>query len=828
MTTERLKNLLEGDDIERYFGQFVLAGDERAQKIAAAPNGGWENFPRSVDEAIDDAKEIWQEQGLLSPAQLRAALMEKYLGDGNGELKSFVREIELSRDAPEQTTGYLGKEHAYTATGLAHLYALETGKPTVMVEVDFSNMGGTNDYFLQKIAAERKISLENAPQKEAMAMTDLAMRVLCNAMNETLKDALPEGAKVLPLRTGGDELRLLATGIDDPGMMREISSAMHAEIERHVAAMGLQDHIHLKAPEDARRNGFGAALVMQDMAAIENPHSLIQELDARIKSVKNEIGMARLGMVDRDLMTEDVHARINSGDIAVPAGELKDDFIAGMIDRRQIATDIVVNYLHGINPAHNKTLDSSVDGFVKYAKAHIGEDANVPGANAAAVRKGAKDAPAMASVGERRMQAARESLTQKGITPTPAQEFIVGLAVAGLTAQDPSAQVMMPEVLVPTVHAYALDMDEFRKEFDAGNKDVQAALAAADMEPEDIGTPYGMVASFHNLGGLNNLLGHHNSDTVLRHMGRMIEQSLNEAGIPGTEPKPYVIAHNGGACFTVLVRPGMTGEDGKPHFISEKHIQKAEEALKHHVEYLNDTNIAGFLQDNGVEVDQKLRDYLEQHEAGTFADVKDPKMRKSDRGGRNIAGRVPGLGVGVAHHPFPDTAIGNPEGFVDKLRRNCDRRVNDLREKAIMAEYVTEVIEKMVPPVSEESIHPDMNHPRRAHLNSLYSRLPDATAPDMDPEIRNIIRSRNAIAKAEEEMRGQDGTRRLAEEGPLAERHGEAVMMFAQHYDSLAVGGRLLELVQYMCDNGKEGAGDEAPAIDITAMARAQNQVKPV
>lgn len=818
MTSDRFKNLLEGDDIERYFGQFVQAADAPAQNGLAS----------SIDEVLGHAKEIWQEQGLLSPAEMRLALMEKIIGPGNEELKSFVRGLELSRDAPEETTGYLGKEHAYTATGLAHLYALETGQPTVMVEVDFSNMGGTNFYFRDKMAQERGVAPGDVPDREFMAMTDLAMRVLCNAMQESLKDALPEGAKILPIRTGGDELRLLATGIDDPKKMREVSSAMHMEIERHVAAMGLQDHAHLKDPDDARRNGFGAALVIQDMASIENPHNLIQDLDSRIKAMKNEIGLARLGKVDRDLMTEDVHARINSGDLTVPPGELKDDFIAGMIDRRQLSTNLVVEYLHSINPAHNSELDNTVAGFVKYAQARLGDAPDAPSADTEAVLAGADKAPLMASVGERRLLAAQQILEEKGISLSPVQEFVVGLAVSGLTPQDPSAQVMMPQVLVPTVAAYARDIEAFQKAYETGDKGVQAALAAADMEPEDIGTPYGMVASFHNLGGLNNLLGHHNSDIVLRHMGRMIEESLNEAGIPGGEPKPYVIAHSGGACFTILVKPGVEAADGQPQFISEKHIQRAEELLQERIEHLNDTNIAGFLKDNGVEVDKKLTDYLAAQNAGTFGDVQDPKVRKTDRGGTNIEGRVPGLAVGVSHHSFPDNAADDPDAFVHRLRQNCDRRVDDLRQKTLMAQYMTDLIESVVPAVSPESVHPDMNHPRRTHLNSLYCRLPDETTPDMPPEIKNIILLRNDIASAEENMRGTDGIRRFIDNGPVSEQLSQSVALFAQHYDHLAHTGQLLEVTQYMFDDRRGSSGSKAPAIDIVEMARPSGQMKPV
>ena len=57
-----------------------------------------------------------------------------------------------------------------------------------MVEVDFSNMAGTNDFFRKMLAAERGIAPDELQGREDRHYTNLAMGVLCASMVATLEE----------------------------------------------------------------------------------------------------------------------------------------------------------------------------------------------------------------------------------------------------------------------------------------------------------------------------------------------------------------------------------------------------------------------------------------------------------------------------------------------------------------------------------------------------------------------------------------------------------------------------------------------------------------
>src|SRR5262249_45552840 len=157
--------------------------------------------------------------------------IEKYAPNADPKVIQYIRQVESARMSPETTTGYLGKEHAYIATGLAHLYAKETGRPIAMVEADFSNMGGTNTHF-EKLLREQNLPGVSAAEikRQSMQMTAQAVGLLCKSLTSQLRSELPPEARIVPIRTGGDEVRLIVTGVEGEAQMQRLTDLMHAAV----------------------------------------------------------------------------------------------------------------------------------------------------------------------------------------------------------------------------------------------------------------------------------------------------------------------------------------------------------------------------------------------------------------------------------------------------------------------------------------------------------------------------------------------------------------------------------------------------------------------
>lgn len=659
-------NLLEGDEVARFLGQFVVPDSVRG----TLPPATADRLPRNVADVLRDTKAIWQEKGLLTPAELRAELLQKYLADSPPAYQTLLRDLELSRNAPEQVTGYLNKEHAYTGTGLAHLYARETGRPISMIEVDFSNMGGTNEEFLRRMAARQNIPTTQIPRFMAEQMTDRAVKVLASGMTHDLAGSLPPNTRIVPIRTGGDEVRLIFEGDASPDLVKKL----HDGIERRVADMGLQDHPHLKDPNNPVRNGFGAALTARDMRTITDPDNLIRALDDEIKHAKDDLGKARL---------EGAQAQA----------------------------------LRARNPQHNPNLPQGLDGFNRYVDTTLPTLATpdliptrpLPAPLAGPVPIGAhrpdQVAP-MATLDRRRFAMAQQGLDAQGVKPSALEGHFLRQSIVGLTPVDPAAQVHMPKDMVGLIEAYAAETQAFRQQFKPDDPAVKKALGDAGLASLADVKPHGLAVSYHGLAGLNSVLGHHQADLVLRHLGRdMIGESFRAAGVPADARPPYTIAHHGGGNFSVVVQPGMLNAQGEPVFMSPDRMKAVEEGIQQRLEKLNATPVAEVLARQGVPVDDALRQHLKSSGVNTFADLPDSKPRDATTpDGRKVQGRVNGLMAVTTTAPIdnhlPATHI------LGNLRNTADTRMDAAREARVLAQPTSHpTAASPTPEVSTEPPH---------------------------------------------------------------------------------------------------------------------------
>lgn len=796
------KNVFEGESVENFMAAFVLPSAERARLEAQHPKTDFSTFPDSIEKVRRDIKTIWQEHGFITPAVLQAKLTEKYIPDADPAVLKFIHDIELSRNTPDAVTGYVPKEHAYVATGLAHLFALETQRKMTMVEVDFSNMGGTNDYFQALLAKERDCHLNDVSPREARAMTDQAVLLLCRGLVSDLQSSLPVGASITPIRTGGDELRILIDGVNNEKQMQQLTDLLHAGIEKRCAAMGLQDHPHLKDPTNPVRNGFGAALALQDMGSIIKTNTLIQQLDGRIGQAKSDMGMLRLGRIDRDMVQVEWQAKVNSGRVKIPKGDTAHNFIATQVALAAATAQQAAQALRTINPAYNPTLKQGSAGFKQYVADFMSNETGIAAFDHAplprhlshthfAEGERSKNVAPMASLHARRVDAVKSDMAEKGIKISPAHWRMIDKSLSGLCAIDPAAEVMMPQMMVPTILALAKDHADFKKQFNINDKDTKAACAKAGIKPHEIGAPQGMVVSFHNLAGLNSALGHHYTDIILRHMVQgVIGKALKEAGIPMKMPEPVLIAHEGGANFTMVVSAGLKGSDGKPFFVSEKVMQQVEKNIAKRTAQLNNTNVAKFLKGNGVQITPNLKNYLVREKIDTFADIKDPKPRTMNIGDHRLTGLANGLGVVTASATVKTTANdGKINGyiFLDTLRHQAEEKMMVLRQGALMNGFVASALSQIQNPTQSKFGGIKTMSP----VENLFHALPQAEHAGMPPEVQSLVHFRQ-----------------LAKTTPLS----KVMPLFERQYNSLLASGGLMEVGKWLQQSHTTPVSKHIPA----------------
>ncbi len=691
----RLDTLLKGDETGRFLDQFVLPDAARADLESRTPGV---KLPKTREDVLRDVKGIWQEKGFLSPSELRAELMQKYLPNSDPKLLEFIKDVELSRNKPEVTTGYMNKEHAYSATGLAHLFAEMDGRPMAMVEVDFSNMGGTNDKFRAMIAAERGVPISSVPKSEGEKLTDRAVRLLSDSMASDLTRELPPGAKLVQLRTGGDEVRLIFTGVDDPKELKRLQNVLHASIEKHVAAMGLQDHPHLKDPYNPERNGFGAAVTVQDMRKIEDPKKLIQVLDYDISEKKTELGRARRGIVDEARERAVLQASIDNKTLVVPEGMTREAFVDARIEQTKADAKAVSQALRNTNPMHNKDLKQGVAGFNEYvdtATRTMAESQIVsrPLPQVLDGKPPAGDArpahlPPMAPINERQIAVAEDHFRRNNVNLSEGERVLLGQSITGLTSIDPSAQVRMPKEIAAAAEVYAAEAKEVQQQFKPSDPETQRMLRQAGLTSIADIKPQAMAVSFHGLASFNSVLGHENADYALRDMSTgIIEGALKGLGIdsPKGMPKPYEIAHHGGGNFSVLIKPVVTGPDGKQMIISPAKIKEIERGIMDNVKDFSKKPVAEFLESKGVPVNDNMRASLAAKGVTDFASMPDSKDRSIIRQGVEIVGRLPGV------HAVIETSALNPGDntkgslFISEVRSRADAHMDNLRNNHIIA-----------------------------------------------------------------------------------------------------------------------------------------------
>jgi len=612
---KELEDIFYKQEISSFLESFV--SDPQDVKTGKAPP----TAPTSSAQVLADIKEIWQknDHSVLHPVDLRQQLLSKYMPEADPNLLKVFEEVERSNYQPEKMTGFLDKSHLGLVSGLGHLCAETSDQKIAMVEVDFSNMGGTNEYFREIVAKQQGIETKDLPVTEVFEYTDQSARLVAKTIQAELQDVLPKGGEILPIRAGGDELRFIVSGIDE-SQHASITQAVHEKIERHMASLDLHDHIHLKGRDNALKNGFGAAVSFVAMKGID-PANVVHKADGHIKANKDNLGHGRLGKVDMDA-TQDKFACYFPDEVKLQSyGAFKEiSHVATFLvhQEKQKAAEIKAEF-----EALKNTTAGSIEAksaYISSALESLGiDDVKANGAaNPDFLQREQKAAPMFATPGERRFMKIENEVENRKVQVNNEYESIYLKQVAERTvAVDSSAATWMPNEMPEMVEITVNDTEKLKEDL-RGNVDFDVDA----MKPMMLGV------AFHNLGGLNEIVGHDGANEALRHMSQdIIINSFEQEGLALGD---FQISHYGGAEFQIVVQPAIKDpETGNFKVVEAEALQRVSNRISAGVDGLNQKQVAQFLDAAGSPPDTGLRETLGQMK---FADIKDVKQDRDISG----------------------------------------------------------------------------------------------------------------------------------------------------------------------------------------------------
>lgn len=527
-----------------------------------------------LENILDAIRGVYAQKGYRKPWQLENDLIRLYQPDMPEAAIEIADYYTAEEQAPDHLTGYHHKTQVPLVMGLAALYAQTTEQPVSVVEVDYSNMRGTNEHFARLIGAAEDRPKDSV-MHDAMLMTDYMSFVIAQTITKTIAATLnhtgmAEQAVQVPLRTGGDEIRIVIPNLPvekTAGLLMQI----HERIEQVTAMAGLHDHIHSKRPLDAWSNGFGAcgtAFALQANGHHEYSNA-IRLADRDIQATKTVIGQQRLDnpyfdslkpadSTNQKIYTDRDIASSHYTDVMAAIAELHQKLVDIDIEPNPVPT--LESLADDLQPDHFLTLSDIRTQFHSHLK---------------------------------------QDLKDQNITLTPAQENILQIKVTRFPARDYSSGTLIARDL-PAMAGAALRVHEH--------------IARKTGNDQPVWT---LGVSFHNLAGLNETLGHDVSNVVLHHQARhIIEESLFKAGIARDN---FILGHMGGGEFRAVLQPVIPQPDGTIHCLDQMMMDQVSRDIERRTQLLNSIPLKHFAAVNNLHLEgADLPEY--------FADIENPRI----------------------------------------------------------------------------------------------------------------------------------------------------------------------------------------------------------
>ncbi|QQG35903.1 MAG: GGDEF domain-containing protein [Micavibrio aeruginosavorus] len=509
---------------------------------------------RDINEAVDIIHTIYARKGYLPPWELEDELIRAYNPDIPETALQKTLEFSATEKARDPLTGYYQKPQVPLVMGLAALYKEAQQQPVSVIEIDFSNMRGTNEHNEKILHTADPGKPESDIRDEAMALTDryalLVAASIMKAAQDRVLDSREPAVQLMPLRTGGDEIRVVVVNLD-PAEASRLMPAIHDSIEAVTATLGLHDHPHAKRPLDNFSNGFGAAGTVFPLRADGRFDETIAEADKAIGDFKVELGRIRAENSPFAALKPD---QFNLDEIYRDQG-VAQRFLQEL--NRRLEEETGKLNLQAVTPPAFPTIEEIV---------HKNRPDHIP------------DRPELQTM---ILNEFRCRLDEAGIQLTPAQEKILRIKVLKFPQSDPSSGALI-------------------------GRDFPAMAGMAMQVVADINQRTGQQAalwtigtSFHNLAGLNETLGHGHSNLVLRYQAQdIIKESLHKIGV---DRRHFQIAHMGNGDFYTIVQPVILDDAGKVRTVTAKDIDKACLEIEQRLEKFNKTSIKSFLTRYGIQ-----------------------------------------------------------------------------------------------------------------------------------------------------------------------------------------------------------------------------------
>ncbi len=548
-----------------------------------------------INQAVDFISVIYAEHGYLTPWKLEDRLIAAYnphLPRGAMDIAAMFSAFEQGRD---RLTNYYQKPQTPLVMGLSSLYEQTQNKPVSIFEIDFSNMRGTNEHNEKVIKAAYPDLAARDISEAAMDLTDQYAFIVASAILKSVEDHVnkdrAEPVRLIPLRTGGDEVRVVAVNMSEEEA-RAILPEVHNQIEAATAMLGLHDHPHAKRPLDNLSNGFGAAGAIFPLTADGQFNDTLADADKEIAQNKVKIGHTR--------------ALYNAFAALKPTG-----FDLEKIYRQPLPAS---RYLDQLNDtmAHLRTELGS--GTQPRPSVEIVEYV--------ASKNRLTHIPGKEEVQKMIFDTFLGSIQRHRIELTPDQEKVLKIKVLKFPQDDPSSGALSSRDF-PALAGVSLQ--------------VAQNINDITRKQENLWT---LGASFHNLSGLNETLGHGYSNLVLRAQANIMRESLHAAGIADEN---FCLAHMGNGDFYATLQPSYMRND-KVFPITQQDINKVAQGIEERLQKLNQYSIPDFLRHHGVIPPEGLPSH--------FAYLENPRDE-----------RLPGLRVSVSSRPYDANKSLNTHGY---------------------------------------------------------------------------------------------------------------------------------------------------------------------
>ncbi len=548
-----------------------------------------------INQAVDFISVIYAEQGYLTPWKLEDRLIAAYnpgLPRGAMDIAAMFSAFEQGRD---RLTNYYQKPQTPLVMGLSSLYEQTQNKPVSIFEIDFSNMRGTNEHNEKLVKAAYPDLSARDISETAMDLTDQYAFIVASAILKSVEDNVNKNradpVRLIPLRTGGDEVRVVAVNMSEEEA-RAILPEVHGQIEAATAMLGLHDHPHAKRPLDNLSNGFGAAGTTFALTADGQFNDALAEADKEIVQNKVKIGHTR--------------ALYNAFEALKPTG-----FDLDKIYKQPLPASRYLDQLHDTMTQLRAELDAgsqpppSVE-IVEYV----------------ASKKMLTHIPGKDEVQKMIFDTFLASIQRHRIDLTPEQEKVLKIKVLKFPQDDPSSGALSSRDF-PALAGVSLQVVQNMNDIARKNDNL-----------------WTLGASFHNLSGLNETLGHGYSNLVLRAQAHIMRESLHAAGIADEH---FCMAHMGNGDFYAAIQPTYMRHDDVVS-ITQNDINKVAQGIEERLQKLNQYSIPDFLRHHGVNPPEALPSH--------FAYLDNPRDEK-----------LPGLRVSVSSKPYEINRELNTQGY---------------------------------------------------------------------------------------------------------------------------------------------------------------------